>query len=102
MSRTFISYQVRIRIRLHDWLNKCHTWMFVLSCVCACFFGAFWQTSELRVRKMDNPFMVSCLYLLDFFETKYSAWSSSLFDHLREKVGAALTCLLYTSPSPRD
>ena len=38
---------------------------------------------------MDNPFMVSCMYLLDFFETKSSAWSSSLFDHLREKVSTA-------------
>lgn len=35
---------------------------------------------------MDNPFMVSALYLLDFFEAKYQAWSSSIFDELHRKV----------------
>ena len=48
------------------------------------------QTSFPRVRKMDNPFMVSALYLLDFFEAKYLAWSSSIFDELHRKVGPAL------------
>lgn len=44
------------------------------------------QTSYPRVRKMDNPFMVSARYLLDFFEAKYLAWSSSIFDELHRKV----------------
>ncbi|CAN0317179.1 unnamed protein product, partial [Ectocarpus fasciculatus] len=35
---------------------------------------------------MDNPFMVSARYLLDFFEAKYLAWSSHHFDELYRKV----------------
>lgn len=35
---------------------------------------------------MDNPFMVSARYLLDFFEAKYLAWSSCHFDELYRKV----------------
>ncbi|CAB1108709.1 unnamed protein product [Ectocarpus sp. CCAP 1310/34] len=44
------------------------------------------RASYPRVRKMDNPFMVSARYLLDFFEAKYLAWSSCHFDELYLKV----------------
>ncbi|CAM9997641.1 unnamed protein product, partial [Ascophyllum nodosum] len=44
------------------------------------------KRSERRVRKMDNPFMVSGMYLLDFFETKQKAWASSLFVDVRKKA----------------
>ncbi|CAN0048684.1 unnamed protein product, partial [Hapterophycus canaliculatus] len=35
---------------------------------------------------MDNPFMVSARYLMDFFEAKHLAWSTSHFEELRGKV----------------
>lgn len=41
---------------------------------------------EKRARKMDNPYMVSGRYLLDFFEAKLRASTSSLFEELRRKV----------------
>lgn len=41
---------------------------------------------EQRVRKMDNPFMVSGQHLLDFFEIKQKAKALSLFANVCRKV----------------